>query len=70
MLPYKKPSYSILAGALFFVIAGILFVYTPETFTTTRMPSETFIRIGGIASVLFFGFCFVVLARERWKGKR
>ena len=38
-----------------FVVLGILFLIYPENFISYIMRSEEFIRIAGIASVLFFG---------------
>ena len=42
-------------GSFVFVLLGILFIIYPEKFISYIMRSEEFIRIAGIASVLFFG---------------
>lgn len=51
----KKKILLLLIGALLFVISGILFITTPETFITMFVRNVTVIRLVGIAGVLFFG---------------
>lgn len=51
-------------GALIFVLLGIVFAYEPSTFVSFRYPNPTFIRIGGIASFVFFGTCLVFITRK------
>ena len=50
-------------GAQTFVLLGIFYTIKPATFISFRYPSETLIRIVGLASVIFFGVCFVFITR-------
>ena len=55
-IPLNKKKISlILLGSIGFVTLGLLFTLTPETFTSTRHPSELLTRIIGIISWSFFG---------------
>ena len=55
-IPISKTKISILlVGAILFVIFGVLFIITPDTFVTIRYRNPQTIRLTGIASVLFFG---------------
>lgn len=45
----------LLAGALIFVISGVLFILAPDKFTTTFFGNPHTIMIVGVAAVLFFG---------------
>jgi len=45
----------LLIGSIAFVISGILFIITPDTFISFIHPNPNTIRIAGIASFLFFG---------------
>ena len=54
----------LLIGSIVFVIAGILFIITPETFISFIHPNPDTIRIAGIASVLFFGAASIYGARK------
>lgn len=51
-------------GALVFVLLGIIFTYEPATYVSFRYPSPTIIRIGGIASLVFFGGCLIFITRK------
>jgi hypothetical protein len=51
----KTKIFLILVLAIVFVILGILFTITPETFISTVFRNPQTIRLGGIASVLFCG---------------
>lgn len=55
----KKKIFLLLVGAIVFVVAGIFFTLYPETFQSTRYRNPEFIRIAGIASIIFFGACAV-----------
>lgn len=52
----------VLLGALAFVVGGIWFLRSPETFADDG--SVMMITIVGWASVLFFGFCGIVAFRQ------
>jgi len=55
-IPISKTKISfLLIGALIFVILGVLFLLTPDKFTTTIFRNPQIIRIVGIVAVLFFG---------------
>ena len=55
-IPLSKTKVILLVlGALVFVVLGTLFVINPEKFISPIMRSPEFIRISGIASILFFG---------------
>jgi hypothetical protein len=45
----------LLVGIILFVIFGILFIITPDTFVTRLFQNPQTIRLTGIASVMFFG---------------
>lgn len=49
----------LLLGGVVFVVLGILFVINPEKFISPIMRSPEFIRISGIASILFFGITII-----------
>lgn len=51
----KKKIRLTLLGALLFVLIGVFFTLTPETFISPLMKNPHVIRIAGILSVLFFG---------------
>lgn len=54
----------LLLGSTAFVIAGISFIIAPETFISSICRSTQFIRLAGIASVLFFGAAAIYGARK------
>lgn len=58
----------LLMGAMAFVIAGILFLITPETFITLFRGTAT-VQAAGIASIVFFGLCLFFLARKLFDNK-
>jgi len=53
----------LLIGAVSLVILGVLFIISPDFFVSPIMRSSVFIRILGIAGVVFFGLCFVFLLK-------
>jgi hypothetical protein len=55
-IPISRKKISILLIAtVLFIIFGILFIITPETFITIMFRNPQIIRLVGIAAVLFFG---------------
>jgi hypothetical protein len=54
----------LLIGSIAFVISGILFIITPDTFISFIHPNPNTIRIVGIASLLFFGATSIYGARK------
>ncbi|WP_299122209.1 STM3941 family protein [uncultured Tenacibaculum sp.] len=55
-------------GALAFVIGGAWGVLEPERFASIGYP-KNIVFISGLAGVLFFGLCFVFIARKVFSGK-
>jgi hypothetical protein len=53
-----------LLGSIAFVISGILFIITPETFISFIHPNPNTIRLAGIAAVLFFGATSIYGAKK------
>lgn len=51
----KKKIILLSIASFLFVVLGILFLIYPEKFISYIMRSEEFIRMAGIASILFFG---------------
>ena len=69
-IPLSKKKIALLfIGAIVFVIFGILFVLTPETFKSSIFRNPETIRIAGIASLLFFGLCTVFIAKKLFDNK-
>ena len=62
-LSNKKLILSVI-GSLFFVVLGILFVTSPEKYTSSIMRSPTIIFITGLASILFFSLCFFFISKK------
>ncbi len=58
----------LMIGALAFIIAGAWGVIEPERFASIRYPKNT-VFISGLAAVLFFGFCFVFIAKKVFSRK-
>ena len=54
----------LLIGSIAFVIAGILFIITPDTFISTIFRNRDLIIFVGIAGVVFFGAAGVYGARK------
>ena len=54
----------LLLGAMVFVVLGTLFVINSEKFISPIMRSPEFIRIVGIASILFFGVAGIYAIRK------
>lgn len=59
----------LLAGAIGFVVFGVFFVLTPETFQSPVFRNPETIRIAGIASVAFFGLCAVFITGKLFSNK-
>ncbi|MEW7290635.1 STM3941 family protein [Aquimarina sp. 2304DJ70-9] len=59
----------LLLGALIFVVVGVFLILEPSTFITSRIRSESIIRIVGIASASFFGLCLIFIARKLFDNK-
>lgn len=53
----KKKTLLLIAGAIVFVVIGVLFVIKPEEFITSINRSRTLTTVLGALSVLFFGAC-------------
>jgi hypothetical protein len=51
----KTKIFILLIGTILFVIFGVLFIMTPDSFVTILFRNPQTIRLTGIASVLFFG---------------
>ncbi|WP_298346985.1 STM3941 family protein [uncultured Algibacter sp.] len=58
----------LMIGALAFVIGGAWGIIDPERFASIRYPKNT-VFISGIAGVLFFGLCFIFIAKKVFSGK-
>lgn len=65
----KTKILGLLFGAIVFMALGVLFINEPETFVSPIMRNPEIIRISGISSVVFFGLCFVVIARKLFDNK-
>ncbi len=59
----------LLVGSVIFVVLGVLFSYSPETFITSRFSNPEVIRIVGIIAVLFFGLTTIFLIRKLFDSK-
>ena len=55
----KKKTLLMLAGAIMFVVFGVLFITKPETFISPFLQNITLVRLVGMLSVVFFGACFI-----------
>jgi hypothetical protein len=53
-----------LLGSILFVFLGVCFVNNPEKFISIVCRNENFIRIVGLAGILFFGLCFAFYVRK------
>lgn len=60
----KKKSFLLLICSLLFVLGGIYMFINAENFTGFRARSSLFIRVIGIASILFFGLGIYVSIRQ------
>ena len=65
----KIKSFLLLIGSIIFVVGGIYFFIYPENFTGYRGRSPIFIKIIGVASILFFGLGIYVAIRQLIKNK-
>ena len=69
-IPISKTKLTfLLTGALAFVIAGAFFSLEPSNFVSLLFRNEEIIRTAGIASVIFFGICFVWILRKFFNDK-
>lgn len=60
----KKKLILMLIGSICFVAAGIWFVFNPPTMSNPIFGNPTIIFVTGIASILFFGLCAVLMVRK------
>ncbi len=68
-IPLSKTKIILLMiGALAFVIGGIFGVLDAERFASTLYPNNL-VFYGGLAAVLFFGLCFVFIAKKVFSDK-
>jgi len=58
----------LLIGALAFVAGGAWGILEPERFASIRYP-KNLVFMSGLAGVLFFGLCFVFIAKKIFSGK-
>ncbi|MEN2436835.1 STM3941 family protein [Weeksellaceae bacterium A-14] len=65
----KKKAFLLLIGSLFFVILGVYLFLNAENMTGFRARNPLFIKIAGIASVLFFGLGIYVSIKQLIKNK-
>src|SRR5690606_32783969 len=65
----KKKAFLLLIGSLIFVILGIYLFLNAENMTSFRARNPVFIKIAGIASVLFFGLGIYVSIKQLIKNK-
>lgn len=56
-------------GSLAFVIVSAFGMIEPERFTSIRFPNTNYIFIIGLAGVLFFGLCFIFIAKKVFSRK-
>jgi hypothetical protein len=69
-IPISKTKISILlVGAIMFVLLGILFIITPDTFISSIFRNPQTIKLAGIAGVLFFGAALVYGLRKLFDKK-
>ena len=65
IIPLSKAKIIIsLIGTAVFVTLGILFILNPATFISPAHKNSIFIQIAGMAAVLFFGVCFLFVAKK------
>lgn len=65
----KKKMLLLLFGAVAFVVVGTLFLLKPSIFISSAFRNPAIIFIAGLASVLFFGLCAIVLLRKLFDKK-
>jgi len=54
----------LLSGSLIFIILGIFLTVNHDKFTSAIFRNVIFIRIAGIAAMLFFGLCLIILIKS------
>ena len=65
----KKKTLVAIIGSAFFVLSGYLMVINPEKFVSSIFRNQETIRISGIAGVVFFGICFVIIVLKLFDKK-
>lgn len=60
----KKKISILLIVAILFVVTGVFFILTPETFITILFRNPQVIRLAGIATVIFFGTAVIYGLRK------
>lgn len=65
----KTKIFILLVGAIMFVLLGILFIITPDTFISTIFQNPQTIRVAGVAGVLFFGTALMYGLRKLFDKK-
>lgn len=65
----KKKAFLLFIGSLIFVILGIYLFINAENMTGYRARNPLFIKIAGIASILFFGLGIYVSIKQLLKNK-
>lgn len=65
----KTKVIGLLLGTIIFILLGILFINSSETFVYSFMRNREMVRIVGIISVAFFGLCLFVIARKLFDSK-
>lgn len=69
-IPVSKSKILLLLwGAIIFVVIGVLFIFSPHTFTTSLFSRPEVIRFAGIMAVLFFGMTILFLIRKLFDNK-
>ncbi|MEM6297781.1 MAG: STM3941 family protein [Bacteroidota bacterium] len=62
--PNKRSLWGALAAATGFVAIGLVFLLSPEVFENPVFATEWLVRLLGLISVSFFGFCGVVIGQR------
>ena len=64
-IPMDKSKLRLLLIACFgFIFLGILFLVLPFILRRVDSGAQVFISVGGIISILFFGFCAMIISRK------
>jgi hypothetical protein len=70
VIPLSKAKLMLLfAGSMLFVILGLWFVKSPQSFISPLHRSITLIIVAGYASTIFFGLCAVFIFRKLFDTK-
>ncbi|MDN4013388.1 STM3941 family protein [Chryseobacterium gambrini] len=54
----------LLSASLIFILIGIFLAVDPNKFASVIFKNEIFIRIVGILTIIFFGFCSIILIKS------